>query len=79
MTVIAPPDLGTAAMEGDPLTIERGGLTVIEIEPGTTGTSKAGDGVLISTLQEDDLCPSPESKHLAEAASRALRQWTSEN
>ena len=79
MTVMASPELGTAAAEGDPITIKRGGLTVIEIEPGTTGTSNAGDGVLLSTLQEDDLRPGPESKHLAEAASRALRRWTSEN
>lgn len=79
MTVMAPPESGTVATEGAPIKIERDSLTVVEIEPRTIDTSKAGNGVLISPLQEDDLPPSPESKHLAEAAARALRRWTSEN
>lgn len=79
MTVMVPPEYGTAATEGNPITIERDGLTVVEIESGTIDTSKAGDGVSISPLHDDDVPASPESKHLAEAAARALRRWTSEN
>lgn len=79
MTVMVPPEYGTVAAEGNPITIERGGLTVVEVESGTIGTSKAGAGVSISRLQDDDVPPSPESKHLVDAAARALRRWTSEN